>query len=207
MLATMTEGLVKMFSNISVWCAAYPKGMLLVYHTLYTFNALVPDVGVVLPHSSMSGFCPMLTARCALQDSVPDNTLLVYHTAHLPQQVDKPNKWESDRYLYPHIAQMNAAGRHVAQMLHYHILDTEAMALQLPKESMMADITHPGAGFMMQVGPPCTAHFLLVILHGVCLQTTTYKAAMSQQCSACLHVCPVAAIGSYVLQGQAYSCS
>jgi len=46
---------------------------------------------------------------------------------------------------------MNAAGRHVAQTLHYHILDTEAMGLQLPKEAMMADITHPGAGFMMQV--------------------------------------------------------
>ena len=85
---------------------------------------------------------------------MPESTLLVYHTAHLPQQVDKPNKWESDRYLYPHIAQMNAAGRHVAQMLRYHVLDTEAMALQLPKEAMMADITHPGAGFMMQVCPP-----------------------------------------------------
>lgn len=86
-----------------------------------------------------------------LQDSVPESTLLVYHTLHIPQQVDKPNKWESDRYLYPHVSQLNAAGRHVAQQLHFHILDMEAMALQLPKEAMMADITHPGAGFMMQV--------------------------------------------------------
>ncbi len=74
----------------------------------------------------------------------------MYHTAHIPQQVDKPTKWESDRYLYPHVSQMNAAGRHVAQTLHYHLLDMEAMALQLPKEAMLADITHPGAGFMMQ---------------------------------------------------------
>ena len=86
-----------------------------------------------------------------LQDSVPESTLLVYHTLHIPQQVDKRDKWESDRYLYPHVAQMNAAGRHVARQLSFHILDMEAMALQLPKEAMMADITHPGAGFLMQV--------------------------------------------------------
>lgn len=88
-----------------------------------------------------------------MQDSVPESTLLVYHTAHIPQQVDKPSKWESDRYLYPHVSQMNAAGRHVAQSLHYHLLDMEAMALQLPKEAMLVDITHPGAGFMMQAAP------------------------------------------------------
>ena len=86
-----------------------------------------------------------------LQDSVPESTLLIYHTLHIPQQVDKPDKWESDRYLYPHVAQLNAAGRHVARQLSFHILDMEAMALQLPKEAMMADITHPGAGFLMQV--------------------------------------------------------
>ena len=95
---------------------------------------------------------------------MPDSTLLVYHTAHLPQQVDKPTKWESNRYLHPHIAQMNAAGRHVAQTLHYHVLDTEAMALQLPKEAMMADITHPGAGFMMQARPlPAGSNSLTVL--------------------------------------------
>ena len=127
-----------------------PESTLLLYYTAQPSFAhpLVPDLSRKLDLS------PSERCGCVLQDSVPESTLLVYHTAHLPQQVDKPNKWESDPYLYPHIAQMNAAGRHVAQSLHYHVLDTEAMALQLPKEAMMADITHPGAGFMMQVRPP-----------------------------------------------------
>ena len=106
-----------------------------------------------------------------MQDSIPESTLLVYHTAHIPQQVDKPDKWESDRYLYPHVSQLNAAGRHVAQSLHYHLIDIEAMALQLPKEAMLSDITHPGAGFMMQAGPwkaaACAAECYRSCLHAL----------------------------------------
>ncbi len=122
---------------------------------LHVLQHTMPD-SVSLMHPTQGGVSveagSMVTILMpVLQDSVPENTLLIYHTLHIPQQVDKPDKWESDRYLYPHVAQLNAAGRHVARQLSFHILDMEAMALQLPKEAMMADITHPGAGFLMQV--------------------------------------------------------
>ena len=153
---------------VGVW--VNDKGFSLI--TLHT----IPD-SMLLMHHTQGGVSieagSMVTILVpVLQDSVPESTLLVYHTLHIPQQVDKPDKWESDRYLYPHVAQMNAAGHHVARQLGYHILDMEAMALQLPKEAMMADITHPGAGFLMQVRlPDC-------MLSKVCLVMSPLAAAM-----------------------------
>lgn len=41
--------------------------------------------------------------------------------------------------------------RHVAQSLGYQMVDLEAMAVQLPKDDMLDDITHPKPGFLLQV--------------------------------------------------------
>lgn len=46
-----------------------------------------------------------------VQDSVPEGTLLVYHTEHIPVQTSDPGKWETDEFLFQHVAQLNAAGR------------------------------------------------------------------------------------------------
>ncbi len=76
--------------------------------------------------------------------------MLAYHTLHTPHQTSDPAFWESDPYLRQHVAQINAAGRYVASQQRFHVLDMEAMALQLSKASIMIDRTHPGPDFMMQ---------------------------------------------------------
>ena len=35
----------------------------------------------------------------------------------------------------------------MAQQLHYHVLDMEAMAAQLTADSLLTDMTHPGPDF------------------------------------------------------------
>ncbi len=87
-----------------------------------------------------------------MQERVPNDTLLVYHTLHIPRQTSDQGMWEADAYLAQHVAQLNAAGRHVAQSLHYHVIDIEAMASQMSKDTLLIDNTHPGPDFMMQVG-------------------------------------------------------
>lgn len=86
-----------------------------------------------------------------VQERVPDETLLMYHTLHTPHQTSDPGMWETDAYLAEHVAQLNAAGRHVAQSQHFHVLDIEAMAAQMSQGSLLMDNTHPGPDFMMQV--------------------------------------------------------
>ncbi|EIE21231.1 hypothetical protein COCSUDRAFT_67133 [Coccomyxa subellipsoidea C-169] len=86
-----------------------------------------------------------------LRESVPEGTLLVYHTEHIPVQTKDPQKWETDAFLYQHVAQLNAAGRHVAESLGFQVIDFEAMAAQLPKDDMLDDITHPKPDFLLQV--------------------------------------------------------
>ena len=86
-----------------------------------------------------------------MQERVPEDTLLVFHTLHEPRRTSDPGMWESDAYLAQHVAQLNAAGRHVAQSLLYHVVDVEAMAAQMSQESVLIDNTHPGPDFMMQV--------------------------------------------------------
>ena len=85
-----------------------------------------------------------------LQERVPGDTLLVYHTLHVPHQSADPGMWENDPFLPQHVKQLNAAGRHVAQSLHYHVIDIEAMAAQISKGTLLVDNTHPGPDFMMQ---------------------------------------------------------
>lgn len=75
----------------------------------------------------------------------------MFHTLHVPRRTSDPGMWEADAYLAQHVAQLNAAGRHVAQSLQYHIVDVEAMAAQMSQESVLIDNTHPGPDFMMQV--------------------------------------------------------
>ncbi len=77
--------------------------------------------------------------------------MLAYHTLHTPHQTSEPHLWETDPYLRQHVAQINAAGRHVASQLRFHLLDLEAMALQISKATVLIDRTHPGPDFMMQV--------------------------------------------------------
>lgn len=91
------------------------------------------------------------TTMILVQERVPDETLLVYHTLHTPHQTSDPGMWETDAYLAQHVAQLNAAGRHVAQSQQFHVLDIEAMAAQLSQGSLLVDNTHPGPDFMMQV--------------------------------------------------------
>ena len=93
----------------------------------------------------------MRLARCHVQERVPEDTLLVYHTLHVPRRTSDPGMWEADAYLAQHVAQLNAAGRHVAQSLLYHIVDVEAMAAQMSQDTVLVDNTHPGPDFMMQV--------------------------------------------------------
>ena len=81
---------------------------------------------------------------------MPEDTLLVYHTLHVPHQSADPWMWENDPFLPQHVKQLNAAGRHVAQSLHFHIIDIEAMAAQVSKSTLLVDNTHPGPDFMMQ---------------------------------------------------------
>lgn len=84
----------------------------------------------------------------------------MYHTLHFPHQTSDPGMWETDRHLALHVAQLNAAGRHVAQSLHYNVVDIEAMAAQMSKGTMLVDNTHPGPDFMMQVrGAPAYMHY------------------------------------------------
>ena len=45
------------------------------------------------------------------QESVPEETVLVFHTLHVPHASSDPNMWEADAYLPQHVAQLNAAGR------------------------------------------------------------------------------------------------
>ena len=87
----------------------------------------------------------------SMQERAPEDTLLVYHTLHVPRRTSDPGMWESDAFLAQHVAQLNAAGRQVAQSLQYHIVDVEAMAAQMSQESVLIDNTHPGPDFMMQV--------------------------------------------------------
>ena len=86
-----------------------------------------------------------------VQERVPEETLLVYHTLHVPRHTSNPGMWEADAYLAQHVAQLNAAGRHVAQQLAYHVVDVEAMAAQMSQDTALIDNTHPGPDFMMQV--------------------------------------------------------
>ncbi len=86
-----------------------------------------------------------------VQERVPEDTLLVYHTLHVPRHTSDPGMWEADAYLAQHVAQLNAAGRHVAQSLLYHVVDVEAMAAQMSQDTVLVDNTHPGPDFMMQV--------------------------------------------------------
>ena len=81
---------------------------------------------------------------------MPEDTLLVYHTLHVPRHTSDPGMWEADGYLAQHVAQLNAAGRHVAQSLLYHVVDVEAMAAQMSQDTVLVDNTHPGPDFMMQ---------------------------------------------------------
>ena len=91
------------------------------------------------------------TPMILVQERVPDETLLVYHTLHTPHQTSDPGMWETDAYLAQHVAQLNAAGRHVAQSQQFHVIDIEAMAAQVSQGSLLVDTTHPGPDFMMQV--------------------------------------------------------
>ncbi len=77
--------------------------------------------------------------------------MLAYHTLHVPHQTNDPDYWETDPFLRQHVAQINAAGRYVAAQQHFHVLDMEAMALQVSKATILIDRTHPGPDFMMQV--------------------------------------------------------
>ena len=90
-----------------------------------------------------------------MQERVPEDTLLVYHTLHVPRHTSDPGMWEADAYLAQHVAQLNAAGRHVAQSLLFHVVDVEAMAAQMSQDTVLVDNTHPGPDFMMQVRPVC----------------------------------------------------
>ena len=98
-----------------------------------------------------------------VQERVPDETLLVYHTLHTPHQTSDPGMWETDAYLAEHVAQLNAVGRHVAQSQHFHILDIEAMAAQLSKGSVLVDNTHPGPDFMMQVQAYLSSEMMCIV--------------------------------------------
>lgn len=64
--------------------------------------------------------------------------------------------------------------RHVAQSVGFQVLDIESMAAQLPKESMMADITHPEGDFLLQVTnppfSPCKTKPLSCILMCFCMR-------------------------------------
>ncbi|KAK9909869.1 hypothetical protein WJX75_008757 [Coccomyxa subellipsoidea] len=108
-------------------------------------NELFPDEWM---HSWIQNFTTILTQ---LKESVPEGTMLAYHTLHTPHQTKEPQFWETDAFLRQHVAQINAAGRFVAAQQHYHLLDIEAMALQLSKSTILIDQTHPGPDFMMQV--------------------------------------------------------
>ena len=46
-----------------------------------------------------------------VQESVPEDTLLVFHTLHVPHGSADPNMWEADAFLPQHVAQLNSAGR------------------------------------------------------------------------------------------------
>ena len=74
----------------------------------------------------------------------------MYHTLHVPHQSADLGMWENDPFLSQHVKQLNAAGRHVAQSLHFHVIDIEAMAAQISKGTLLVDNTHPGPDFMMQ---------------------------------------------------------
>lgn len=47
----------------------------------------------------------------------------------------------------------------MAQQLHYHVLDMEAMAAQLTADSLLTDMTHPGPDFMIQVEPFFSSYY------------------------------------------------
>lgn len=65
-----------------------------------------------LPNTVMCWHVPTCADMCChVQESVPEGTLLVYHTEHIPVQTTDPEKWETDAFLYQHVAQLNAAGR------------------------------------------------------------------------------------------------
>jgi hypothetical protein len=98
----------------------------------------------------------MLTGRLCgpEQDQVPDGTVLAYHTLHMPRSTSDPGMWETDPFLAQHVAQLNAAGRHVAAQLRFHVIDMEAMAAQLTRDAILIDTTHPGPDFMLQVVAP-----------------------------------------------------
>ncbi|BDA42879.1 hypothetical protein COCOBI_03-7720 [Coccomyxa sp. Obi] len=106
---------------------------------------LLPDEWI---HAWIQNFTTILTQ---LKESVPDSTMLAYHTLHVPHQTSDPTYWETDPFLRQHVAQINAAGRYVASQQHFHVLDMESMALQLSKATILIDRTHPGPDFMMQV--------------------------------------------------------
>ncbi|CAL8466161.1 g5697 [Coccomyxa elongata] len=106
----------------------------------------------IFPQNFMTSWTQNFTTILThLQESVPEGTLLAYHTEHIPVQTTDPGKWETDAYLFQHVAQLNAAGRHVAQSLGFQVVDFEAMAAQLPKDDMLDDITHPKPDFLLQV--------------------------------------------------------
>eukprot|EP00884_Botryococcus_braunii_P022680 jgi/Botrbrau1/9096/Bobra.0305s0003.1 len=84
-----------------------------------------------------------------LKDNVHEDTLLIFHTLHAPRWHQSPAYWENDRYIDQHVSQLNAIGRHVAQSLHYHILDLELMALQVHMNSYLRDSTHPQPWFIL----------------------------------------------------------
>ena len=117
-----------------------------------------------------------------MQERVPEDTLLVYHTLHVPHQSADPGMWENDPFLPQHVAQLNAAGRHVAQTLHFHVIDLEAMAAQVSKGTLLVDNTHPGPDFMMQASScptvfPRSLHTIFV--PDLC---TRWHSLMQQSC-------------------------
>jgi hypothetical protein len=75
--------------------------------------------------------CWDISQQMSIQDEADEGTLLIYHTLHSPRWNSGPEYWEHDTYLSQHVNQLNAVGRHVAQSLHYHILDLDLMAAQV----------------------------------------------------------------------------
>eukprot|EP00884_Botryococcus_braunii_P013162 jgi/Botrbrau1/21847/Bobra.0190s0061.2 len=118
----------------------------------WSFEGMPSESQILSDEVLMQWTANMTKILTHLKVRAPKHTLLVYHTMHTPVPYPVPGYkvWESDRYVAQHVAQLNAAGRHVARSLGYHILDLEAMAAQMHRETLMADITHPQNWFVME---------------------------------------------------------
>jgi len=88
-----------------------------------------------------------------MQESVPKDTMLVYHTLHFPQKVEFEGWWEADPFLEQHVAQLNAAGRQCATEAGFNVIDYEAMSRQISKRTLLVDTSHLGPCFTFQVMP------------------------------------------------------